>query len=404
MSGGRLPRVAVVTTAAPPSPSGQARVLAQIMAPQCTAPPIYLSDQLHAIEADGDRYGSHQPLTAPRFMLAQRYAAILPRQLNNYAGLGRTVLARAIEIARHLGRDPADVVLGCSGNPFDLPAANLAARWLRLPFVAYLFDDPVYQWEPGIYRSFARLWEPVWGRGAARVIVPNETAADDVRQRLPRADIRIVRNPVPKEVFANPGQPVDPAARNPEQPWRLLYTGSVYSAQASAFRNLVAALDSLGGRFQLDVHTAQSTADMATHGLVGPNVHHHDQVPQSVALELQRSADILFLPLAFDAPIPEVIRSSAPAKLGEYLAAGRPIVVHAPADSFVSEFFRRTGAGIVVDRSDPMMLADAVESIARDPELRAQLIAKARQVAPEFHVDKARATFWSAIGTIGEGQ
>jgi glycosyltransferase involved in cell wall biosynthesis len=402
---GRLPRVAVVTTAAPPSPSGQARVLAQIMVPKCTAAPIYLSDQLNSIEPEGDRYGSYLPLAAPRFLLTHRFAARLPAQLNNYAGLTRTVLTRAMEIARHLRRDPVDVIVGCSGNPFDLPATNLAARWLRLPFVAYLFDDPVYQWERGIYRSFAQFWERVWGRSVELIIVPNETAADDLQRRLPKADIRLVRNPVPLEMFADCRQPAAIAGPpHSGQPWRLLYTGSVYSAQASAFRNLVAALDSLGGRFQLDVHTAQSAADMETHGVIGPNIRHHKQVPQSIALELQRSADILFLPLAFDGPIPEVIRSSAPAKLGEYLAANRPILVHAPADSFVSEFFRRTGAGIVVDRSDPMLLAHALESVADDPQLRERLIAQAQRVAPEFHVDRAREAFWSAIGSIGARQ
>jgi glycosyltransferase involved in cell wall biosynthesis len=321
--------------------------------------------------------------------------------LNNVAGLTQTVLRRATEIVRHLRKNPVGMVVGCSGNPFDLPASYLAARWLRRPFVAYLFDDPVYQWQPGIYRGFARFWERVWGRGAKLLIVPNEFAANDIRRRLPQADIRIVRNPVTADAFVAYSRSAGCSDQTADRPVRLLYTGSVYSAQASAFRNLISALEVLGGRFQLDVYTAQSMAELIAAGLVGSNVQYHPQVSQSAALELQRSADILFLPLAFDAPIPEVIRSSAPAKLAEYLAAGRPILVHAPADSFVSEFFQRTGAGVVVDCPNPALLTEALRNITSDAALRDRLVANARRVAPEFHVDKACAAFWSALSSIG---
>ena len=394
------PRVAVVTTAAPPSPSGQARVLAQIIIPQCAPEPIYFTDQMNAVEK-GDRYGGYVELAAPRFLLIPRLPTKALARLNNVAGLTQTVLARAVEIARHLRKDPVDVVVGCSGSPFDLPAAHLAARWLQRPFVAYLFDDPVYQWEPGVYRPFARFWERAWGAGAKLLLVPNEFAAEDIRRRLPKAEIRIIRNPAAVGVLTECSRSTGLPDKAPAEPSRLLYTGSVYSAQASAFRNLISALEFLGGRFRLDVYTAQSMADLVANGVVGSSVQYHSHVSQSVALELQRSADILFLPLAFDAPIPEVIRSSSPAKLAEYLAAGRPILVHAPADSFVSDFFRRTGAGVVVDRPDPHLLAQALESLAQDDALRDRLIANARRVAPDFHVEKTCGDFWSALGSIG---
>jgi glycosyltransferase involved in cell wall biosynthesis len=397
-----LSKIAVVTTAAPPSASGQARVLGQLIVPSRMAPPVYLTDQFHTLEADGEWFGSYHSLAAPQDQLTSRISWGPLRRLNAFGSLLRSTYSRANQITSILRTEPVKIVIGCTASPFDLPAAYLAARRLKVPFVAYLFDDPVYQWEKGINRRLARFWEPIWGRGAAALIVPNEVLANDVRRRLPNANICIVRNPVDEAAFSTTsadGSDIQHESRT-SRVWRLLYTGSVYSAQASAFRNLNAALNQLEGRFALDVYTAQTAATLAANGLNGPYVHHHTHAAQSVALSLQRNADILFLPLAFNSPIPEVILSSAPAKLGEYLAAGSPILVHAPSGSFVTELLRKADAGVIVDTSDPERLAEALISIASSASLRHRIIKNASNLAKEFHVERARDAFCSVISSL----
>ncbi len=109
---------------------------------------------------------------------------------------------------------------------------------------------------------------------------------------------------------------------------------------------------------------------------------------------MQRKADILFLPLGFDTPIPEVIRTASPGKMGEYLASGRPILVHAPADSFVSCYFREHGCGVVVDQSDPGMLSQAIHHILEDTRLRREMGERARARAEnDFSLATARTEF-----------
>ena len=61
---GGPPRLAVVTTAAPPSANGQARVLGQIIAPEMFAPPIFLTDQMNIIEVDQAHNGRHFELSS----------------------------------------------------------------------------------------------------------------------------------------------------------------------------------------------------------------------------------------------------------------------------------------------------------------------------------------------------
>lgn len=390
-----LPKTAIVTTAAPPSASGQARVLAQLLDTPMGACPIFLTDRMIEIEADAPRIGRYVGLQPPRFQLIGR---AMPRglaTLNNMGGLVATVLARAKQIRAALAHENVGVIVGCSGNPFDLPAAFLAARWMRIPFVAYLFDDPVFQWEPGPYRRFARFWEQVWGKGCAVIITPNEVLEAEVRQRLPQGQFTLVRNPVGPAAFAADGTADRAVGEGASR--SLLYTGSVYWAQGSAFRNLVAALDELSGRFTLDVYTAQSPADLQANGVGGVHVRHHPHVPQAATLGLQQQADVLFLPLAFESPIPEVVQSSAPAKLGEYLASGRPILAHAPRGSFVSEILKKHEAALVVDEPEPKLLVAALDRLGRDAQLTARLAANARLLAAAFHVDKARDAYATAL-------
>src|SRR5262249_47811910 len=144
-----------------------------------------------------------------------------------------------------------------------------------------------------------------------------------------------------------------------------------------AFRNLAEVLRAGEIDATLDIYTAQSAAQVADAGIDGPvSVHAHR--PLAEIASVQSQADILFLPLAFDSPFPTLIRSSSPAKMGEYLAAGRPILVHAPSDSFVARYFSQHRCGVVVDTLAPEPLANAVRRLLGDEGLRDRVAAAAR--------------------------
>jgi glycosyltransferase involved in cell wall biosynthesis len=117
---------------------------------------------------------------------------------------------------------------------------------------------------------------------------------------------------------------------------------------------------------------------------------------------IQMEADLLFLPLAFNSPYPELVRTSATTKLGEYLAARRPVLVHAPPDSFVSWYFRRYDCGLVVDESDPARLAEGIERVLGDAGLRRLLSANAWERArADFDIRQSRDAFARLIGLEG---
>ncbi|HEX7295741.1 MAG TPA: glycosyltransferase, partial [Pyrinomonadaceae bacterium] len=130
----------------------------------------------------------------------------------------------------------------------------------------------------------------------------------------------------------------------------------------------------------------------------GSRVIFHGHEPVSAMPDVQRRADILFLALAVNSPHPEIVKTAMPGKMGEYLASGRPILVHAPPDSFISWYFRHYECGVVVDENDPRQLATAINSILTDAALRERVCARARERAlVDFDHLKERKRFFEVL-------
>lgn len=111
--------------------------------------------------------------------------------------------------------------------------------------------------------------------------------------------------------------------------------------------------------------------------------------PKRGVADLCRAADICLLPLHGHA----YWSCSLPAKLFDYLGAGRPVVVAAP-EGDACGLVREAGAGLVVAPGDARRLATAVTSLARDPGARAAMGASGRSfVAQHYHRDRFSARF-----------
>ncbi len=394
------PKTAIVSHVLPPSPSGQAVVLYRLL--EGLPPDRYclISRERYEGDARGDDAsvrlpGRYHHLDPPPAPVGVRRADLFSVRLTADALAAARDRARQIlHIARSEG---CGLIVGCTGDLLDLPAAGLAGEWGGIPVVPYLFDDYVHQWT-GPTRRAARRLEPAVFRRSRGAIAPNEFLQAEYARRR-GVGVALVRNPCPMP---------DLDALDREGPVfgdggiHIVYTGAVYRAHYDAFRNLVAAMRLVGRPdARLHIFTAQSDAELAAAGICGPGIVRHPHIPQSEVPRVLRGATLLFLPLAFDSPIPEAVRTSAPGKTGEYLAAGRPILVHAPADSFVSWYFRSNGCGAVADRADPGRLASAIGELLADGDLRSRISREARRTAErDFDVAKARAEFERALAAF----
>jgi glycosyltransferase involved in cell wall biosynthesis len=309
------------------------------------------------------------------------------RKVREGVNVPLTVFQYARRIANIVRSEKCDAVMACTGETTILPAGYMASKMAGVPFFAYVFDHYSYrEWSDPVSAFWARRFEPFMMKGAAGIITPNEMLRNDLRQRF-GVEPTVIHNSFDISPYEKNGQP-HAWEQSETDDVSIVYTGAVYEAHFGAFRNLMAALGGLKRSSVVHIYTNQPAETLERENVRGPIVLHPQQSMNEMP-RVQMNADLLFLPLAFDSPYPDLVRTSATTKLGEYLAAGRPVLVHAPRDSFVSWYFREHECGLVVDEDEPARLAEGIERLLGDAELRRRLITNA--------LDRARADFSIAV-------
>lgn len=315
-------------------------------------------------------------IPGPRFLMHLNSQRI-PQVLHELANIVVLIVWRTYKLVQIIHKHPVYAIIACTGDIADIPAGFLASKVLGVSFYAYIFDDYVYQWT-GYYRSFAKFVARWIFKRADGVIGPNEFICEEYFQRY-GVRYEIVHNPCNLEELNAPVYSLWPAE---EGMVRIMYTGAIYRANYDCFRNLIRAIDMLEDcNIELHIFTAQSMEELRAQGIAGEKVHVHSHIPYDQILEQQHRADILFLPLAFESPISEVIRTSAPGKMAEYLASGRPVLAHVPVDSFVAHYVNMKQCGAIASQNDPSELAKCILKLISDEDFRKLIIANARKQA-----------------------
>ena len=195
----------------------------------------------------------------------------------------------------------------------------------------------------------------------------------------------------------------------PSQPARLLYAGSVYpGVQLSSLLEIAAAVA------RLRANDVAVTLDvMAPDYMVGPfrtRLESNDgtrvvpQVPRDRYFSAVCDADVLLLPVNFEASAIRMVRYSMPTKVPEYLVSGVPILLYAPAGIALVDYAERAGWGLTVTEQAPAVLDAAVKRIVTDLPLRRDLVRRARETAAARHdAGKVREAFRAALRRASRG-
>lgn len=398
-------KFALLSETLPPAKTGQAMVLYRLLQ-GFDAGEYCLISRSGRDEDGGAPAGLRLPgryfQVAPRLELTRGHRAGLAR-VREHLNLATGILTRARQVAEIVKREGCEAVVACTGDLTDLPAGYVASRRAGVPFYAIIYDHFSHrEWSSGAKRFWARRLEPLLLRGAAGVVAPNETLRDELRRQY-GVEAAVIRNSFDISPYEALGD-AEPAPGGGGG--RIVYTGDIYEAHYDAFRNLLDALGRPGLEgLSLHAYTPRTAEELARAGVRGDRLVLHAPRPPSEIPAIQRGAWLLFLPLAFNSPYPELIRTSATNKVGEYMAARRPVLVHAPEGSFVSWYFREHGCGVVVDRDDPAELAQALAGLLADEGRRQDMVERGwERVRSDFRVETAREQFRELLaGGRGRG-
>ena len=311
----------VISHSLPPSPTGQAIMLFRLL--QEIKPDKYFLVSKEDYSNINPADQSTQWLPTHYYCIKKKYSVsnfpILRFFDKNIKRLfdfwGRFIL-----LSKIAKKENCKVLVACSGAELDIIIGFLVSKLKKIKFVPYVFDDYVYQWVSFRRRFFITIVTPIILKYSENVIVPNEFLQDNYKKRYHIIPVVIHNSYSVKENEIVIPWPSEPGKI------KIVYSGSIYDAQYDAFIDLLDALRILNCKeIELDIYTPQLKADLEKNGINGEfNIHPFMNSMQ--INKIQQNADILFLPLAFHSPYPKVIRTSAPVKMGEYLASGQPIL------------------------------------------------------------------------------
>ena len=296
-------------------------------------------------------------------------------------------IIRTIKIKDILIKEKINAVVACTGNISVWPMAYKVCKKLKIPFYVYIFDDYYYQNTSKSNKLYVKKTEKKILENANGIIVTNEFMKNELLQRYG----------INSTIIHNSCEIIEYIKNNEVKSITdkiILYTGSIYEAQANALSNLVSAIKQLNRNdVKLHLYTSCSKSKLDSVGITGPVVIHDNIHPDDMS-NVQQNADILFLPLSFDSIYPELIKTTLPGKFGEYLTSKRPILANVPADSFIKYYISKYNCGVCVDKPDAGLLADAINDLLSDNKKCDTITGNAWKRANEdFNIEKSREIF-----------
>ena len=120
---------------------------------------------------------------------------------------------------------------------------------------------------------------------------------------------------------------------------------------------------------------------------------------QAATIDILSRADLLYIPYWFDAWRKESSSLCFPSKFVTYLAAAKPILIHAPAYASPSRFGAQEKCAVVCDSHVPEDIAAVITKVAMDKSEYVRLCAQgARTFQKYFTLETMRSNFGKFLG------
>jgi glycosyltransferase involved in cell wall biosynthesis len=284
-----------------------------------------------------------------------------------------------------------DVVYTMVFSGGTLAYASWIARHFGVPLVAHVADDGLETETGGARTSVADLLT-----GADVRVSISEEMRQEYAARY-GVDSHVLHNGASEELFA-PAAVAD--TRNGE--FVIRYLGSIVPGQHfGAIEDIAAAVRSLAGaglKVRFEMWGGSWTRQHAESLADGRAVVYCGGIGQAEGFALLKTADLLVIPVSFDAASFAKNRLSLPTKLAECLASGTPTLVYGPAGAAPVEFCRRHRVGSFIDERSVDRLAAFIRRMVENrADLRAAATPGREFVRQHYTAARARDTFRALV-------
>ena len=174
---------------------------------------------------------------------------------------------------------------------------------------------------------------------------------------------------------------------NVSTPLKLVYTGNLGINRWKSLAIIVNALKKVNSeslKAQLQIYSPTPLTDEMKNALISEgNSCFMGSVSADKIPDIQRDADVLVHIESFDEKSLFAVKYSFSTKIVDYLKCARPILAVGPKDVASIDYFIRNDSAIAV--TDEAQLADALEQLVNDSELRKEYAQKAYECGKNNH-------------------
>ncbi len=352
----------------PPALGGSSVLMRNLLAP---FPP----ESLHVIHGQ-----------AGRIKIDRSFAADIPQTLVELPDcwgplkyrLTLLLYPRILAAAFRLHREkPFDAVFTCWPSAYYLEFAYRFHRITGVPLYVYMHDMWADNQRSALLRKMASWYERRVLKAAEVVFAITDAAGEHFRQKYGVRTMTL-EHTVDWSSVEKPDAFVD-LPGDGKRFFRITCGGAVYSMmnQDSVVRMNQAVQEIPNAEMSICTPVLEA---QEKNGLSGERLHIQSLSKQEAFRHFQ-SSDIVCAPLAFHTHAVLEVKTVFTTKLLDYFICGRPILVHAPADSFLARDARLKGWGYVVDTPDVQALKKGILRILEDKNLQRRLVAAAWQEA-----------------------
>ncbi|HEU4472544.1 MAG TPA: glycosyltransferase [Flavisolibacter sp.] len=254
-----------------------------------------------------------------------------------------------------------DAILGAFPHSTFFIAAFEVARKMGLPFYAHMHDLWQENYPEGYYaKKLADQYEALILKNAARVYCMTSTQAEHYAKKYGIAP-EILPHTIPqKDLQDLQYRPLT------GQEKKVLFAGALSDVMnADALSVFSQAIRQLPDGTTVNFFTSASAEQLEKNGIDVSKLNLKWVSRAELEKELKTSA-VLFAPLSHKNCSALEVKTVFSTKLLEYLVAGRPILLFAPADSFHTTSARKNDWAQVVDQDDPTALYKGLQELLQN--------------------------------------
>lgn len=278
--------------------------------------------------------------------------------------------------AKVIKRENIKLLLAYSDYGPTLLSTYILHKITKIPFYLYFYDLYYGSKLPVVFKIIARLLEPRLFKDAQQIFVTNEELQKYYQNKYKKSSV-VIYNSIP--IKYDNKKPVVNTKRNKN--YNIVYTGTIYWAQLDAIQNLIKGVNKIKQtNIKLFLYTPHDKNYLNKIGIFeNKKIKFKSGSPEEMS-NIQNSADILFAALGFKTKYSLLINTSSPGKTYEYMASGKPILIHAPKDSYIAKYAKKYNFACVVDENNVKMLKEAILKLIQDKEYAIKIVNNARQV------------------------